>query len=263
MKIDNLSRFYGDVPVRDLGYMASEGRVTVPTEDWTPAGLPSLNTGYYEFIPEEEEGALSPSVLSIDELERGRRYSILLTTAGGLYRYRIDDIVEVTGFPGGVPLLSFIRKAGEMASIMGEKMHVNHLMEAMNHVARRFNLRVERFRAAPNGDACRYEIYLELEREVPDALLRGEVLPALDAALARVNMEYEQKRRSRRLAEPCIHLMERGWAARAVRAAINAGRRDTQYKWQMLCQERRDEDVREIRATIESAASPSTNAFAA
>lgn len=265
VKLCSLERFYGDVPVRDLGYMASEGRVTIPTEDYTASGLPSLNTGYYEFIPEEEEDADDPYVLSIGELEGGRRYSILLTTAGGLYRYRIDDIVEVTGFQGRTPLLSFVRKAGEMTNITGEKMHVNHLIEAIREVSRRFRLRVEQFRAAPDMAASRYELYLELERSVPHALLRDEVLPALDCALARVNMEYEQKRRSKRLREPRIHLMERGWAERAVRRAVEAGRRDTQYKWQVLCQEGREEDAVEIRATIEAIklATPAAKAFAA
>jgi hypothetical protein len=265
LKINRLADFYGPVPLRDLGLMASEGRITVPFEDGTTAGLPSLHTSYYEFIPEEEEDSVNPSVLSLDELEDGRRYSILLTTAGGLYRYRINDIVEAAGFHGRTPLLRFVRKAGEMVSITGEKMHVNHLLEAMETVARIFNLRVEQFRAAPDNITSRYEIYLELERAVPHDWLRDEVLPAIDAALARVNLEYEQKRRSRRLNAPRMHLMASGWAGREMRKHLQRGRRDTQYKWQTLSDERRAEDALEITATIEAAepAASSASAFAA
>lgn len=263
LRVNRLSRFYGDVPLRDLGYMASEGRITIPFEDHAAAGVPSLRTGYYEFIAEEEMDSLNPSVLSVHELEAGGRYSILLTSAGGLYRYRINDIVEVAGFRGQSPLLSFIRKAGEMTNITGEKMHVNHFIEAVGDVARQFNLRVEQLRAAPDYDASRYEVYLELEQSSPHALLRDEVLPALDRALAKVNLEYDQKRRSKRLDAPCIHLMARGWAARAARRQILAGRRDTQYKWQILCQERQREDSGEIMATIEGVSHPSPSAATA
>jgi hypothetical protein len=60
--------------------------------------------------------------------------------------------------------------------------------------------------------------------------------------------------------------MRRGWAERAVREAIGAGRRDTQYKWQVLCEARREGDAREIIATIEMPGhklAPSASAFAA
>jgi hypothetical protein len=264
-KINRLAGFYGNVPLRDLGYMASEGRITVPFEDDTPAGIPALRASYYEFIAEEEMDAENPSVLSIHELEAGRRYSILLTTTGGLYRYKINDIVEVTGFRNRAPLLSFIRKGGEMADITGEKMHVNHLIAAVSDVARRFRLNIEQFRVAPDYIACRYEIFLELDQTITHAFLRDEVLPAIDSALASVNVEYDQKRRSKRLAQLRIHLMARGWAAREMRRHILAGRRDTQYKWQILCQERREEDVKEIMSTVDAVnlTASSATAFAA
>jgi hypothetical protein len=265
VKTEQLSKFYGRVPLRDLGYLASEGRITVPFEDETASGIPALKSSYYEFIAEEEMEEDDPRVLSIDELEAGARYSILLTTTGGLYRYRINDIVEVTGFRGRTPLLAFVRKGGEMSNITGEKMHVNHFIEAVNDVARRFRLQVEQFRAAPDAEASRYEIYLELEHAVSRDLLQTEVLPALDRALAKVNVEYDQKRRSKRLAVPCLHLMARGWAAREMRRHMQAGRRDTQYKWQILCQEKRPDDEKEIVCTIEAVnhPSPSAAAFAA
>jgi hypothetical protein len=263
IKTERLRDFYGRVSLRDLGYLASEGRVTIPCEDETASGIPALNTSYYEFIPEEEAASQTPRVVSIDELEEGARYSILLTTTGGLYRYRIQDVVEVTGFHHATPLLAFVRKEGETASITGEKMHVNHLMEALRKVARRLAISVEQFRAAPDYEACRYEIYLELEQEVSHTFVRDEVLPEIDRALSEVNMEYEQKRHSKRLAAPRIHLMKRGWAAREMRRHIHSGRRDTQYKWQVLCAAKRADDFDEIAATIETLNQKSTAAFAA
>ena len=252
MKTDRLSRFYGTAPVRDLGYMASEGRITIPFEDHTASGIPALTTSYYEFIAEEEMDSRQARTLSIDELEEGSRYSILLTTTGGLYRYKIDDVVEVTGFRESTPLLAFIRKGNDTASITGEKMHVNHLIEAVREVACRFNLQVEQFRAAPDYDSLRYEIFLELGRPVQTALMRYEVLPALDRALERINVEYKQKRRSKRLGEPCLHLMAEGWYARQMRRHIESGRRDTQYKWRVLSEQRCEEDLEEITSTIEA-----------
>jgi hypothetical protein len=265
LKLNQLHQVYDDVPVRDLGYMASEGRITVPFADETSAGVPALNSNYYEFIPEEEVDAERPAVLSLHELERARRYSILLTTMGGLYRYKINDIVEVTGELAGAPLLAFVRKEGEMTSITGEKMHVNHLLAALAEVTTRFRLEVEQFRAAPDYLSSRYEIFLELSQPASDKLLQEELLPALDDALMSANIEYAQKRRSRRLGPPRLYLMKRGWAGREMLRHLNEGRRDTQYKWQVLCQERREEDLPEIERAVEAAnhPSPERGAFAA
>jgi hypothetical protein len=251
MQAGKLSAHYGSIPLRDLGYLSSEGRITVPFEDHTPSGILALRNGYYEFIPEEDADSAQPLVLSSHELEQGKRYSILLTTAGGLYRYKINDIVEVTGFYRRAPLLAFIRKGGEMANITGEKLHVNHLIQAMDEVSCRFDLVIEHFRATPDFQMNRYEIYIEIGREASHDFLRERLLPELDRALARVNIEYQQKRQSKRLAAPCLHLMPNGWAESSLRRQVAAGKRDTQYKWQVLCSERRAEDTQAIVCTIE------------
>ena len=238
--------------MRDLGYIASEGRFTVPFEDYTPSGILALGSNYYEFIPEHEAESAQPLILSSHELKAGGRYSILLTTPGGLYRYRIQDIIEVTGSYNGAPLVAFVRKEGEMASITGEKLHVNHLILALDEVRRRCHLDIEQFRAVPDYTANRYDIYLEINGRVSPAVLQAEVLPLIDRALAGVNVEYAEKRASRRLSAPRLHLMRAGWANKIARRQIASGKRDTQYKWPLLCPEPCPEDVPFIVHTIES-----------
>ncbi|PYS41814.1 MAG: acyl-CoA synthetase [Acidobacteria bacterium] len=246
-----LNEYYGDTPIRDLGYMASEGHFTVPCADRTAGGILALNSNYYEFIPEEQTASDHPDVCSSHELEDSRRYSIVLSTANGLYRYRINDIVEVTGHHKRAPLLAFVRKEGEMANITGEKIHVNHLLLAVAQVRRKFNLAVEQFRATPDYLKSRYEIFLELSKEIPRSELH-EILLTLDGLLSQVNIEYEQKRTSGRLRAPCLHIMQRGWAERAHRRLVAGGKRDTQYKWQTLSGEQSPADREAIGFTIEA-----------
>ena len=248
-----LPEYYGDAPMRDLGFLASEGHFTLPNRDHTASGILSLNGNYYEFIPEASLDDPNPPVLSSHELESGVNYAILLTTPGGLYRYDIHDIVQVTGFYRNAPLLAFIRKGRDMTSITGEKMHVNHLLLALEEVRRRYDVSViEQFRVVANVGARRYEIYAEFKGEVARDLLRDEVIPHLDRALAGVNVEYAEKRRSRRLAPPCLHLMRPGWAEDEVLRAAGAGKRDIQYKWRILCAVPSEEDAGAILYTLEA-----------
>ncbi len=243
---------YGNM-MRDLGFLASEGHFTLPNQDNTASGILSLNGNYYEFIPETSLDDADPPVLSSHELESGVNYAVLLTTPGGLYRYDIHDIVQVTGFYRNAPLLAFIRKGRDMTSITGEKMHVNHLLLALEEVRRRFDVSVvEQFRVVARVEARRYEIYAELKGEFWRDFLLHEVIPHLDHALAGVNVEYAEKRGSRRLAPPCLHLMRPGWAEAEVLRAAGAGKRDIQYKWRILSDEPADEDADAILNTIET-----------
>ena len=248
-----LPEYYGDVPMRDLGFLASEGHFTLPSRDNTASGILSLNGKYYEFIPETSLDDADPPVLSSHELESGVNYAVLLTTPGGLYRYDIHDIVQVTGFYRNAPLLAFIRKGRDMTSITGEKMHVNHLLLALEEVRRRFDVSVvEQFRVVASVEARRYEIYAELKGEFSREFLLHEVIPHLDHALAGVNVEYAEKRGSRRLAPPCLHLMRPGWAEAEVLRAAGTGKRDIQYKWRILSDEPADEDADAILNTVET-----------
>ena len=58
-----LTRSYGETYVRDLGLVASEGRMTIPLKDSTPAGVLDITTHYFEFIPESEGDSPRPTVL--------------------------------------------------------------------------------------------------------------------------------------------------------------------------------------------------------
>src|SRR5207253_6803395 len=123
-------KYYGATPVRDVGLIASEGRMTIPLSDNTPAGVLDITSHYFEFIPEDEGDSPQPTVLRADELIEGRHYYILPTTAFGLYRYHIRDVVRVTGFHNRTPLLEFLSKGSLFSSLTGEKLSEYHVTQA-------------------------------------------------------------------------------------------------------------------------------------
>lgn len=251
MQARKLSVFYGDIPLRDLGYMASEAHITLPYQDNTPSGILAIQTNYYEFIPEEVHGAQNPPVLSCCEVEKGKRYAILLTTANGLYRYDINDIVEVTGFYHQTPLIAFIRKGQDMTNITGEKMHANHIVVAMEEARREFNLPLEQFRASPDFENSRYRFYLELNENVSEDILRDKVIPLIDQMLAKANVEYAEKRKSKRLHCPCLNIMKPGWSKDVCLKSMQYGKRDVQFKWRLLRVEDEVDDKVNILKLIE------------
>ncbi|MBN1687906.1 MAG: GH3 auxin-responsive promoter family protein, partial [Candidatus Omnitrophica bacterium] len=251
MQASRLSEFYGNVPVRDFGYVASEAHVTVPIQDDTASGILAIQTNYYEFVPEEAHGTQNPPVLSGHQVEQGKRYALLLTTSAGLYRYDINDIVEVTGFYHQTPLLAFVRKGRDMTNITGEKMHANHFISAVGEIRRELNLPIAHYRVSPDYENSRYCIYIETSGDVSEEILRDKTIPLIDRALRKVNVEYDQKRASKRLKLPAIALMKRGWAEDECRRFLEAGKKDVQFKWRVLSPEAVREDLAAIRKKVE------------
>jgi hypothetical protein len=249
------ARLGAGVHFRDLGYLASEGRMSLPTRDDTPSGLLALNTNFYEFVPEDEDPATSAGTLLAHEIEAGKRYYVLITNAGGLYRYDMNDIVEVTGFTAGCPEIAFVRKGRDMTSLTGEKLHVNHCVAAMSAVRGMLpRADLVQFRIWPDAATDRYEVAVELE--TPAATLAEKAglvlfLRAFDDQLRRENVEYEAKRKSSRLAAPRLHLMSPGWFEREKARVVNGGGRDIQLKWAVLVKEAESHDLLYVLETFE------------
>ena len=230
-----LRTYFGEgTALRDLGLLASEGRMTIPVEDSTPAGPLAVHANYYEFIPHDAIDDVCPPVLGAHELDLGGRYYILLTGGNGLYRYDINDVAEVVGFHRATPKLAFVRKGREMASITGEKLHVNQVRTAVGQAGREIRLAVVEFRLIADERALRHDLLVEFEGTVPDQLSLVAFLKCFEHNLQAQNREYRSKRRSRRLATPRLFLMRGGWSEEICRTDFRRGRRESQHKWKAI-----------------------------
>jgi hypothetical protein len=218
---------YGDVPLRDLGLRATEATMTVALEDGVADGAPLLHDNFYEFMSESEARGGHPRTLGIHELEIGARYFILLTTAAGLYRYDISDVVEVTGKYHELPLLRFVHKGPDMLNMTGEKVHAEQVATAVMRASRRCGVAMVKAQAIPNLSSGGYDLLLE----APLGAALAELARVFDAELSNLNPEYENKRRTGRLASPLPVRMTSGWSKRLQAADVANGSRETQYKW--------------------------------
>lgn len=229
--LETMRPLYGNIPVRDHGLSASEGRMTIPLEDETSAGVLDVGTHYFEFIPEEEHGQPDATILEAHELEPGRNYFILLTTVSGLYRYDIRDVVRCTGYFETTPLLEFLHKGAHIANITGEKLSESQVVSAVKSIARRRQMDLGHFTVSPVwGDPPRYRMHLE-SAHVPDDAVWRSVLHEVDAELQRLNCEYQEKRKTARLEPLEGRLLPAGTWQRFARSRQNrVGGSVEQYK---------------------------------
>jgi len=231
--LPKVREYYGDVAMRDHGLSASEGHMTTPLQDETPAGVLDYPTHFFEFIPEAEHGSERATALEAHELEVGQQYYILLTTSSGLYRYDIHDVVRCVEFEGTCPVLEFLHKGAHFSSMVGEKLSEFQVAQAVPKALEDRGLAIEQFALAPiPGDPGYYVLLIEEDLDHDAAL---QLAQRADARLAEFNCEYEDRLASKRLGPLAVrHVPEGTWTAIRKERISQQGGSMEQYKHPFL-----------------------------
>jgi hypothetical protein len=233
--LPRLCELFDNVPVRDIGLLASEGRFSIPLEDETPAGVAEITSNLLEFIPADRVDEANPPILSAHQLDVGGEYVLVVSNWAGLWRYNMDDRVLVTDRIGNSPVFEFLSRGRNTASITGEKITEHQVVTAMQLADTKTGLTVDRFVMQGRfAGKPHYELRLEgLSTE--EALHLAQVL---DHALAQINIEYASKRNTGRLGPIQAVLLEPGTLDQQEWATIARRRgRSEQYKHQYLLTE--------------------------
>lgn len=183
--IPRLRERLGKVAIEPKGLLATEGITSLP--DATD-GSPRLASEchWHEFL--DEAGRFT----AIRDLKAGGDYEVLLTTSGGLFRYRSGDQVRVTG-TNGLPRLRFTGRSGAVSDLVGEKLHECQVLDAFLQAGG------HGFLIADSG-LPGYELWLEDTARAPEIV-----------NLLRRNPYFDQALRLRQLAPPRIRRLPDGW----------------------------------------------------
>jgi len=221
-------------PIRDLGYYATELRGSVPLSDQGDAGAIAIGTNVLEFHPADDDRApKGRELLPVERLEVGQRYFVYVTNASGLYRYDMNDIIEVAGMYERTPLIRFIQKGKGVVSFTGEKLYETQVIAAVDQALADLRGRYQFIAAVAeliDGVRPRLIFLTEFDDVVTDH--HGSVLvDRVDVALGNLNSEYESKRKSLRYGAPVIRVVRSGEFDRYRRRMVEGGHRaDGQFK---------------------------------
>ncbi|MBI3546389.1 MAG: GH3 auxin-responsive promoter family protein [Gammaproteobacteria bacterium] len=212
----------------ELGYQSSECRGTIALQAETAAGLPPLHHHFFEFVEQASWENVKPEFLTLDQLELGKRYYILITTVAGLYRYFMNDLLEVTEFFHRTPLLRFIQKGKGVTNLTGEKLYEIQVIDAVQATISRLNLVSNFFLMVADEEISAYRLFIELDTSI-SADVRITAAD-IDQRLGELNIEYFAKRASNRLAPLTLAWLKRGTAEAYKSACVRAGQREGQFK---------------------------------
>jgi hypothetical protein len=158
-----------------------------------------------EFHPAGDDRAPEGrELLPVERLEEGQRYFVYVTNASGLYRYDMNDIVEVAGHYGKTPLIRFIQKGKGVVSFTGEKLYETQVIAAVDRAFAALRGRYHFIAAVAElvgGTSPRLVFLTEFDDRVTDP--DGSALvDQVDTALGDLNSEYQTKRKSLRYGAP-------------------------------------------------------------
>lgn len=112
-------------PIRDMGYLASGTRMSVPVSDRSTGGVLTVHANVFELVPADEvedrpDAQESWRYVPAADVEIGQKYYVFISTTGGLYRYDVNDVVEVVDRYRTAPVVELRRKGRGMPSMAGE-----------------------------------------------------------------------------------------------------------------------------------------------
>ncbi|MEN8190312.1 MAG: GH3 auxin-responsive promoter family protein [Thermodesulfobacteriota bacterium] len=226
--------FRKHLPVRDMGWLASEVRGSIPLSDEGDDGPLAIDTNVYEFYPADREGSPgNDDLLTVDQLEEGKRYYVYVTTFAGLYRYDMNDILEVTGFYKNTPMIRFVQKGKGVISFTGEKLYEEQVNTAVREAMADNNYQGKyEFITAlgeMKGDKPRYVFLIEFD-ELIEQDEAHKLIGAIEQAVRTQNMEYDSKRKSHRIDTPAMRVIRPGEFADFRRRQVSGGKMDGQFK---------------------------------
>ena len=150
---NELQRRLSHAAFQNKGLLATEGVVTVPSGKYPP--VLAVDSGFFEFLDDAGQCWFA------HELVCGSKYEVIMTSSGGLYRYRTGDCVRYESNTNGLPVLRFLGRSGLVSDLVGEKLTEEFVAACLDGIVG-FHLLVPCIKTKPH-----YVLVLDIDSDNP------------------------------------------------------------------------------------------------
>ncbi|KAF3440207.1 hypothetical protein FNV43_RR18490 [Rhamnella rubrinervis] len=200
------------------------------------------NMAYFEFMPHNPSAPppshdSPPRLVELVDVEVGKEYELVVSTYSGLSRYRVGDILEVTGFHNLAPQFRFVRRKNVLLSIESDKTDEAELQKAIENASvllREFNTSVVEYtsyadtKTIPGHYVIYWELLVKEAANSPTDDVLNQCCLAMEESL---NVVYRQSRVADNSIGPLeIRVVKNGTFEELMDYAISRGASINQYK---------------------------------
>ncbi|MBO4831783.1 MAG: GH3 auxin-responsive promoter family protein [Oscillospiraceae bacterium] len=205
---EKVKQFIGDIPIDYSVYAASEGIFASASAMNDPKYDLLTDSCFFEFLPTDGSGD-EAHPLTLDKLEVGKEYEIIITNLSGFYRYRIKDVVRVLGYHNTTPQITFAYRISQMVNLAAEKTTEEHLSHAVTEFSKAIGCQIDDYCLYIDYDVdpARYVLLVEPDQPLPVDRL-GEYARVFEEKLRHANVEYSVCRDDRSIGHPMVLLQQ-------------------------------------------------------
>jgi GH3 auxin-responsive promoter len=227
-----------DTPVFGAVFATAEGTLSVYHDLNNDGSILAIETGFFEFVPQDQWDEEHPKTLLATEVKQGKLYRILITNYSGFYRYDIGDVIEVIGFYEQTPLIVFRYRRGGLLSSTTEKTTESQATQVMQLLQKEFGVLLEDFciTLSENEFPAHYLVNIEF---APGQKLNNPqaFLASFDRTLQEINVSYAL-RRADQVPPPRLRILEAGSFAIVRQRQLQKGIPDSQLKFPHISEDR-------------------------
>ncbi len=165
---------------------------------------------FYEFLSMEDWESEYPKALTLDDVELDKNYAIVISTNGGLWRYKIGDTVKFTSkYPHRIKITG---RTKQFINAFGEEIIVENADQAILHAAKKVGVSMKDYTGGPiymqEGIKGGHEWVIECS-EIPEN--KQKFMVEFDSKLKEINSDYDAKRyNDMALQFPIVHFVKEG-----------------------------------------------------
>ncbi|RZC53235.1 hypothetical protein C5167_012086 [Papaver somniferum] len=205
---------------------------------------------YCEFLPIVNEDVQQNNNCNLEEEQRhqelvdladvklGGEYEVVITNYAGLYRYRVGDVLQVSGFKNNAPQFSFVCRKNAVLSIDHDKTTEvelqNAVRNAFDQLMSKLNVSLVEYTsfADASTNPGHYVIYWELQCSNNNASISVPVFEKCCLIIEEsLGAEYRSLRVNNKHIGPLeLKIVETGTFDKLMNYAINQGTSVSQYK---------------------------------
>ena len=189
-----------------FGITASEGLWSVPGGIDIEDSVMAPCSAFFEFLP-VEFGDDFTKCMTMDKVEIGKIYELIVTNLSGFYRYRTSDAVMVTGFRGKTPTIKFMYRVNRTINMAAEKTTEKALQIAVERTMNELNIKLSDFCVYPDYDNMTYVFLIEPMKE-DTGVSEAQLTECVYKNMRATNGEFAGYVDTGRLNKPVAHWLQ-------------------------------------------------------
>ncbi|MDO5851535.1 MAG: GH3 auxin-responsive promoter family protein [Methanobacteriaceae archaeon] len=182
-----------------FGLIASEGYLSLPIDVNSDKFALVPDSVFYEFRDLNDNNY--SNCLTIDQLEIGKKYEVIITNCSGFYRYNLQDVIEIVDTYNQTPVMEYCYRLNQSIDLFGEKITESIFRDIISIVTKELNWNITDFSVYPEINSNPFHYTFLFEEWNENNVSIEDIKESLERNLKKYSRDYMLERSKSTLGE--------------------------------------------------------------